>query len=221
MVSCRALSKKNVTRTDGKLSHRSILEATLGIILESGIRSVKYKTVAEVAGVTQSAVAYYFSSIPVLIEESFRFYFEKYTQEMTYTRHMGQRLLHEFAHQDLQSRPIREDFLAQYSGALMALLGSATPELKVYLLLDRIFRNETLINKSLYRILKVQDQADIDAIHQLFIALKTKQPEEEAIQFMSLLWFLGERLLQENYSEQELNRAKHLISNMLEKILLS
>lgn len=215
------MSKKNITRSDGKLSQKSILEATLKVILKDGIRNVKYKTVAEIAGVTQSAVAYYFSSIPILIDKSFRFYFEKYTIEMAYTRQIGEHVLANFLGEDLQKSNIRRVFLIQYTQALIALLSTNTDELKEFLLLDRIFRNETLINRSLYKILKVQDQYDIDAIYQLFLTLKTKKPKEESIQFMALLWFIGERLLQEEYCSVEKEKSANLIEHMLEGILFN
>lgn len=212
------LANKKITRTDGKLSQQSILEATLVVILESGIRSVKYKTVAEVAGVTQSAVAYYFSGIPDLIEKAFRFYFEKYKEEMAYTRQLGQRLLAHFPVNELQETSERIRFVAMYTDALMELLSAEQEDLKVYLLLDRIFRNETLINKPLYLILKIQDQYDIDAIENVFTVLQTKNPPFEAIQFMALLWYVGEKLLQENYKMKEQEQARLLIENMLYQI---
>lgn len=214
------MAHKSITRTDGKLSKQAILEATLIIILDRGIREVKYKTVAELAGVTQSAVAYYFSGIPLLIESAFRFYFDKYTKEMVYIREVGNYVLANFADDELATLKGREQFIAAYSDALIKLFGTDYPELRTYLLLDRIFRNETLTNKSLYRILKVQDQNDIDAIIALFAELDVAQPEQRATHFMSLLWFLSERLLQENYQGKEVNIAKSSIESMLRCILL-
>lgn len=214
------MANKKITRTDGKLSQQSILEATLVVILESGMRSVKYKTVAEVAGVTQSAVAYYFSGIPDLIEKAFRFYFEKYKKEMVYTRQIGQEVLAHFSVEKLHKKSERAQFAKAYTDALMQLLSANQTDLKVYLLLDRIFRNETLINKPLYQILKIQDQYDIDAIEDVFTTLQTKSPPYEAIQFMALLWYIGEKLLQENYKTKEQDSARLLIENMLHQILV-
>ena len=215
------MSNRNITRSDGKLSQKSILQATLNVILKDGIRNVKYKTVSETAGVTQSSVAYYFSSIPDLIDKSFRFYFEKYTIEMAHTRQIGEYVLAHFYGKNLQDLAVKKSFVIFYTETLMALLGSNTEELKEYLLLDRIFRNETLCNKALYKILKQQDQYDIDAIFQLFLALNTKSPEEESVQFMSLLWFIAERLLQEEYSLEEKKKSEQLIKHMLETIILN
>ncbi|MGB1297373.1 MAG: TetR/AcrR family transcriptional regulator [Psychrobium sp.] len=213
------MANKTVTRTDGKLSQQSILEATLVVILESGIRAVKYKTVAEIAGVTQSAVAYYFSGITDLIEQAFRFYFDKYKVEMAYTRQLGQELLSGMDEQKLTTTSGRQQFAIDYAKALMQLLSTNQEELRVYLLLDRIFRNETLINRGLYQILKVQDQYDIDAVTEVFTALKTNNPEVDATHFMALLWYVGEKLLQENYHPQQVTQAHSLIDSMLAQIL--
>lgn len=213
------LSRK-VTRSDGKISKESILEATLILILDQGLRGIKYKTVSEVAGVTPSSIAYYFNSIEALIEESFKFYFSKYAEAMIDTRLIGERVLQQYKNQDLTVNGVKHDLIDSYVESVLDIVAHQSPEVSTFLLLDRIFRNETLTNPSLYRILKVQDQYDIDAITDFLSQLGCENPEIESVQFMSLLWYLSEKLLQEKYSTDMRNRATELLSHFLKKRLL-
>lgn len=213
------VSSNKVSRSDGKVSKTAILDATLLIIKQDGLRDVKYQTVAEKAGVANSAVAYYFGDIENLIKQSFLHYFEKYKEMMTQVRGLGEYAMSLVDGDDYEEPETRAALIESYSQALIHLLATKSPEALEFLLLDRIFRNATLTNKSLYRILKVQDQLDIDAIEQVFIKLNTHHPKHDATQFMSLLWFLSEKLVQEDFSAEQRHYSETQIVYALDGIL--
>lgn len=214
-----SISRKKVSRSDGKASKTAILDATLILVIRDGLRGIKYQTVAELAGVANSAVAYYFGDIDALIQQAFRHYFEKYSQTMSEVRGIGQYVISSLNHDNTDEKGFRAEFIEKYCGVLLQLIATKDPAITEYMLLDRIFRNETLTNKPLYRILKQQDQLDIDAIERIFITLQTEAPAEEAVQFMSLLWYLSEKLVQEDYSAEQISTTKSLIEYSLKKIL--
>jgi len=208
-------SSRTVKRSDGKASKEAILEATLIIILRDGLRDVKYKTVAEVSGVTQSAIGYYFKDIPALIHEAFLFYLEGYKQEMDALRSAGLTLLEQHQEAGLDQQATREKIIEPMTQSLFVTMGSDSEEVKSYLLLDRLFRNESLQNPGLYGDLIRQDQLDIDALTRFFEQLGCAHPESDALQLMSLLWYLSERLMQYGYTEEQQVFAKQMIRQRL------
>ena len=207
-----------VSRSDGKVSKQAILEATLNIILRDGIRQVKYKSVADHAGVTNSAVAYYFDGIPGLIEEAFLYYFEKYADDMAQVRAVGEYTLASFPVGVLDSADGHRRVRQAYVQSLLALFLTDSPEITTYLQLDRIFRNESLTNPRLYKVLAREDQRDIDALSQFFTRLAIPSPVTSAVHFMSLLWFLGEKAINERQHTEFQARAVFLMTDLLERL---
>ncbi len=64
-------------RIDGIERRKAILDASLSIIIEQGIRAVRHRLVAEVANVPLAATTYYFNEISDLIHDSFVYFVEK------------------------------------------------------------------------------------------------------------------------------------------------
>lgn len=206
---------KKVSRSDGKASKEAILDATLIIIMRDGIRNIKYKTVAEVAGVAPSATAYYFHDIPTLIKEAYIHHFKNYKTEMDEVRSLVKQVLKKFDHSALMTEASLERFIEMYTKVLMAVIIPESKSSTDFMLLDRIFRNETLQNPSLYPALKHQDQLDIESIKGVFIALKTPNPEEDATHLMSLLGYLNEKILHEGST----NEMKKYVCKMIKSLL--
>ena len=217
-MSTKPRSKK-VSRSDGKVSKEAILDATLIIIMRDGMRNVKYKTVAEVAGVTPSATAYYFRDIPALIKEAYLHYFNSYKTEMDEVRNLGNYVLSQFDKNLLNEKQTLESFIDTYTKTLISVIASDHKDAATTMLLDRIFRNETLQNPAMYPALKRQDKLDLEAIEGVFTALNSDTPEEDAIHLMSLLGYLSEKLLHEGYTDEMKAYASRMIKNLLNKTL--
>jgi len=191
----------NVTRSDGKASKKAILEATLIIILEDGIRSVKYQTVADRAGVTTSATAYYFKDMQHLIKEAFLYYLDSYKEVMGTLRESAAMILSPFAGKDLQDIAIRKQLVEKFTLAFVDAYVYDHPDVITYFLLDRIFRNETLQNPALHGVLYGTDQQDFEAATLVFKQLGCKKPEVEAAHLMSTLSYISDIMLNMGYSE--------------------
>ena len=215
-MSTKPRSKK-VSRSDGKISKEAILDATLIIIMRDGMRNVKYKTVAEVAGVTPSATAYYFRDIPALIKEAYLHYFDSYKADMEEVRNLGHVVLSHFDQALLKQKDGVESFIEVYTETLISVIASDHKDGATFMFLDRIFRNETLQNPAMYPALKRQDQLDIEAIESVFKQLGTENPEEDAIHLLSLLGYLSEKLLNEGYTDDMKSYAEKMIKSLLRK----
>lgn len=218
-MSTKPRSKK-VSRADGKISKAAILDATLIIIMRDGMRNVKYKTVADVAGVTPSATAYYFRDIPALIKEAYLHYFESYKTEMDEVRGLGGYVLSQFDQSLLNQKEVLDTFIDTYTETLIAVIASDHKDAATFMLLDRIFRNETLQNPAMYPALKRQDKLDVEAIEGVFEALGNSHPEEDAVHLISLLGYLSEKLLNEGYTEEAKTYAERMIKGLLRKSIL-
>lgn len=211
---------KDVIRADGKASKEAILEATLIIIMRDGMRSVKYKTVAEVAGVTTSATSYYFRDIPALITEAYLYYFESYKAEMDKVRNIGTYLLDQFDASRLHQADTLNQFINAYTDTLIKVIAAENKDAEAFFVLDRIFRNEVLQNPSMYPALKRQDRLDIEALEKVFVALGATQPEEDATHLMSLLGYLSEKILHEGVTDELKAYAGKMIKSLLKKSIL-
>lgn len=218
-MSIKPRSKK-VSRTDGKASKEAILDATLLIIIRDGMRNVKYKTVAEVAGVAISAPAYYFRDIPALIKEAYQHYFSRYKIEMNEIRSVGSKALNQFDKNLLGNKDTLEVFIDSYTEILLTVIASDHKDSATFMLLDRIFRNETLQNSAMYPALKRQDRLDLESIEDVFKTLGTQNPEEDAVHLMSLMGYLSEKLLHEGYTDNVKSYAKTMLRSLLIKSLL-
>ena len=218
-MSIKPRSKK-VSRTDGKASKEAILDATLLIIIRDGMRNVKYKTVAEVAGVAISAPAYYFRDIPALIKEAYLHYFNSYKIEMNEIRSVGSKALNQFDKNLLGNKDTLEVFIDSYTETLLAVLASDHKDSATFMLLDRIFRNETLQNPAMYPALKRQDRLDLESIEDVFKTLGTQNPEENAVHLLSLMGYLSEKLLHEGYTDKVKAYARKMLRSLLRKSLL-
>lgn len=201
------------------MSKEAILDATLLIIMRDGMRNVKYKTVAEIAGVTPSATAYYFRDIPALIKEAYLHYFDSYKTEMDDVRHLGIKVLSQFDQDLLSNEDALSRFIEIYTETLLAVIASDQKEAVTFMLLDRIFRNEAIQNPAMYPALKRQDKLDIEAIEEVFKTLNTQRPDEDAVHLMSLLGYLSEKLLHEGYTDEMKDYARRMIKSLLCKSL--
>ena len=63
-------------RRDSQLRRHAILQATLDIIAEQGVREVRHRAVASRAGVPLSATTYYFSDINALLHDALLYFLE-------------------------------------------------------------------------------------------------------------------------------------------------
>lgn len=64
-------------RKDSQLRREQLLQATLDIIAQSGIREVRHRAVAERAGVPLSATTYYFADIHILLHDALLFFLQQ------------------------------------------------------------------------------------------------------------------------------------------------
>ncbi|WP_461536249.1 TetR/AcrR family transcriptional regulator [Spongorhabdus nitratireducens] len=213
-------SSRTVTRADGKASKQAILDATLQIMLKAGMRQVKYKTIAEVAGVTPSAAAYYFKDIDNLIRETFDYYLDAYQKEMSAVRNVGLFIVSPYNSSELLQAEVRIRVVEEYAGAIRSMLCSGDPDARDFILLDRIFRNETLQNARLKKALMAQDEKDLGAMREFLEQLQTSDPETDAVQLMALLWFIAERVLLANYSEASVLHAEAMLKKVLRRLIL-
>lgn len=200
-----------------KFSKDTILEATLYVLLEDGIKGIKFQSVSERAGVYPSSIAYHFKTIDKLIESAFHFYFASYNREMATYRDTVVQLIESYSNVDLTNIESRDRVLQQYSQMLSEL---ATPSASqhIYLLeLDRLFRNELTNFPSISKKIAVQDQADIKLIESFFCVFNCENVEHDAIHLMALLSYLNSQFLQMGPEFTKQEESQELILTLLRK----
>ncbi|MBB6520554.1 TetR/AcrR family transcriptional regulator [Pseudoteredinibacter isoporae] len=200
-----------------QFSKDTILEATLYVLLEDGIKGIKFQSVSERAGVYPSSISYHFKTIENLIESAFHFYMAHYNREMADYRDYAKSLINNFSKADLNSQGERDDVLKKYSQVLLEV---ATPnnDQYVYLMeLDRLFRNELVNYPAIAKKIAAQDRADIELMKSFFVLFSSPNAHTDAIHLMALLSHLNNQFLQHGPKASNRGESLELILTLLKK----
>lgn len=208
-------------KSRSKFSKDTILEATLYVLLEEGIKGIKFQSVSERAGVYPSSISYHFKTIGNLIESAFHFYLESYNREMASYRSMAEQLIESYSNADLSIVKNREHVLQQYSEVLVELATPSDSQSTYLMELDRLFRNELVNYPPIAKQIAKQDQADIKLMESFFSVFNCETVTQDAIHLMALLTYLNSQFLQfgPKFAKQE--ESQQLILSLLRKSITS
>lgn len=90
---------RKASRKDGQARRIAILEATLAVIVQEGIRGVRHRAVAKQAQVPLASTTYYFSDIKCLISDALTYFAEKHLWMREKLEHKSWGLLSEWSPQ--------------------------------------------------------------------------------------------------------------------------
>lgn len=200
-----------------QFSKDTILEATLYVLLEEGIKGIKFQSVSEKAGVYPSSISYHFKTIENLIESAFYFYMAHYHREMSEYRDYAHSLIDGFSNTNLTSETDRNKILNQYSQVLLEI---ATPQddQHIYLMeLDRLFRNELSNYPAIAKKIAAQDLIDIELMETFFRLFNSPHPHADAIHLMALLSHLNAQFLRHGPTMINRDDSQKLILTLLKK----
>ncbi|WP_298772988.1 TetR/AcrR family transcriptional regulator [uncultured Shewanella sp.] len=93
---------RKASRKDGQARRIAILEATLAVIVQEGIRGVRHRAVAKQAQVPLASTTYYFSDIKCLISDALTYFAEKHLWMREKLEHKSWGLLSEWPAQCVQ-----------------------------------------------------------------------------------------------------------------------
>ncbi len=204
---------KIAKRRDGRQRRTEILEATLKIITEDGIRSVRHRNVASMAGVPLSATTYYFDDIDSLIHDAFVYYIEKSIARVRELEVQAWEALNEFQHH--RQVELLRHALHHFVVAYIRL----QVEDKESRMLDWVFKQEALRDPTLADVfIRYQRRLDAAMVH-FCSTLEVPQPREMAhiingtMVQLEYLWMVEEQSM---VGEQEVYRV---VDTLLRRML--
>jgi len=200
-----------------KFSKETILEATLYVLLEEGIKGIKFQSVSQRAGVYPSSIAYHFKTIENLIESAFQFYLDHYNREMSSFRIGAQALINSYSQSDLGSDSQRHSVLEQYSKVLAEIATPDNTQYSYLMELDRLFRNELSNYPSIAKKIAMQDRADTELLKSFFVIFDSPNADHDAVHLMALLSHLNTQFLQYGTSLDKRKESQELILSLLKK----
>lgn len=170
---------RKAQRADSRERRRIILEATLRIIIRTGIRGVKHRAVAKEADVPLAATTYYFKDISELITDAFNLYAEDCIEGTRQLEESSFAALGSFTAEQLQSKAVR-DLLSEAIAQFIVdhiLAQVAERDMRI---LEHAFRNEALRNKQLAATAELPQQQMNQTIINFFTQLGSSDPEADA-----------------------------------------
>ncbi|MCO7227440.1 TetR/AcrR family transcriptional regulator [Pleionea sp. CnH1-48] len=200
------------TRIDGIERRKLILEATLRIIVKSGIRGVRHRSVAEEAQVPLAATTYYFKELSDLIHDSFLYFAEDNFASLKALESMSYELL------KTHSDNITTDFLVdQLSDYLTQHILNQTKDYDSRLL-EHAFKTEALRNEHLAKVVSLSETEQLSIITHFFQQLGYKDAELHAHNIAATILHLEYTLL---LNSKQIDLVHSSIRHTLSLILTS
>jgi len=204
------------TRSDGYKRRKKIILATQTIILDKGIQGVRHRAVAELAQVPLASTTYYFKDINALLHDTALDFYE-------YVLLPQAEVLVDSAYQFFEGieklESISENELIVIKGEMVNILFThMTNEQEQYVdsMLEYTFRNESLRNQALAKVISSIELFIVKAISKVFEILGSNQPLHDSRILMSILLYLQYNLLVEADTPDETYQT---IENLVNKLI--
>ena len=211
-----AYKGKIPTRSDGYKRRKKIILATQKIIMDKGIQGVRHRAVAELAQVPLASTTYYFKDISALLHDTALDFYEFVLLPQA-------EVLVGSAYQFFEGleklENISESELIAIKGEMVNILFThMTNEKEQYVdsLLEYTFRNESLRNKSLAKVISATEFYIVKAIGKVFEILGSTQPILDSRVLMSILLYLQYNLLVEADTPEEVYQT---LENLVNKLI--
>ncbi|QSX28764.1 TetR/AcrR family transcriptional regulator [Shewanella cyperi] len=209
---------RQTSRSDGHARRAAILEATLALIASDGIRGVRHRAVANMAGVPLASTTYYFKDIKALIHDALVYFAERSMEHNIELKERAFAAVRSYTPESLRDKKSR-DMLTN----ILARLICEHIQRQVFNIENRLlqlaFQEEALRNPQLAKVMIPMDDAVLGSLESFFAQLGSKAPMNEACQVLGLI-----RLLEYRYSVRrarvDMAECETLIRGMLEGLLL-
>ena len=207
-------------RSDGETKRLMILEATLDIIAEEGIRGVRHRAVATRANISLASTTYYFKEIGDLISDSLIYFAEKLHDqtilvEQTASVYLG----------DLNSKGLNESDKKKYlCNELIKILSEHSQNQirdKKSRILEQAFADEALRNTTIAKALKYTDERMLKVISLFFEHVGIDNVKQSAFCLFSTLRMVELQALVGNDQTSNEQDITNLITYLIERIIVN
>lgn len=188
----------------GEGTKQRILTATLEVIKTQGVRAVRHRAVATLAGVPLGSTTYHFSSIDDLLSSAFEYWYEQVDVSKNPYFHAIEASITELSSAELNQRHHQE-----HNAQL--LFQAADNYLKDQIIdhlddrrIELAFHHEALRNEKLNALVLKTWQDDVTRLTQLYLALGSTAPELDAEITVALILQLEKKAMLLLNKEQQI-----------------
>ncbi|GAA6135675.1 TetR/AcrR family transcriptional regulator [Oceaniserpentilla sp. 4NH20-0058] len=178
---------RKTSRARSEQRRRAILEASLRIVVNEGVRAIRHRSVAKEANVPLAATTYYFKDIQELISDTFMLYAEKAQSIVSvFTRKMYEPLENADGKKlaELTTGPKLIEVMVDQ---LLAYVLEKTTHSREMAVADQAFRYEALLNPNLRGLANQHAQAMEQKLIDFLNLVHSSHPKEDAKILISTL----------------------------------
>lgn len=180
---------KKSRRAKGEKTRREILDATLKVIVQSGIRGVTHRSVAKAAGVQLSLTTYYFKDINELMAEAFKQFAQRGSEETNKTWQNVFALLNQYSKSELRKVSVKEAIIEPLTEiAWDYIYGQLTiPVYREGLIIEQTFITELVLDERLRELAVAHRERLLSDMIELCRVFNKVDPEIDADLMLSTM----------------------------------
>ncbi|MBT1445750.1 TetR family transcriptional regulator [Shewanella sp. JM162201] len=182
---------RQASRSDGQARRKAILEATLKVIVAEGIRGVRHRAVATMAGVPLASTTYYFADIKELIHDALTYYAEKAMAANLALEQQSFAALGGFDATSLREPAVRRQLCDVLTGFICGHIKGQVAD-RDERILELAFNEEALRNPALADAIVRLDDAILSPVSGFFCQLGATESQAQAfaLEVIALIRFL-------------------------------
>lgn len=197
---------RKASRKDGQARRIAILEATLAVIVQEGIRGVRHRAVAKKAQVPLASTTYYFSDIKCLISDALTYFAEKHLWMREKLEHKSWDLLNEWAPQRLQAGD--KNMLIQDLSDIACAYVTAKVTQFDECIIEMAFQEEALRNPQLAVAIGRLNEAMLNSIERFLERAGSQASYADAHQMLGVIKWLEYQYLVKSSAEHHYDKAR-------------
>ncbi|MBY6191627.1 TetR/AcrR family transcriptional regulator [Microbulbifer agarilyticus] len=166
---------RRAQRADSRQRRKAILEGTLRLIVNEGIRGIRHRAVAKEAEVPLAATTYYFKDLNDLISDAFTYFVEKNIDETRSLQEESFAAVRQLPKEQLHSAEGRRQLTQQLTRFVLAHIRTQVAS-RDNRIIELAFKNEALRNPQLTRAVRMASQSIENLIVEFFELLQLADP---------------------------------------------
>lgn len=208
---------RQAKRANSRQRQREILEATLRLIAQDGIRAVRHRAIAKEANVPLAATTYYFKDINDLISDAFRLFSEQNNQRNSWLQENSLKLLESSLNDGEQSpEALREELLPRLVDLVIEHIQIQVAD-DFSRRVEHAFLNESLHSPSIEESFKQPRANIIKAIANFLERIGIEDPNPDAHALHGIIQWLEYLLVVDN-SEANWQLARASLERQLQRL---
>lgn len=183
---------RKTARAKSESRRRNILEAALEIAAKEGVRGIKHRPVARLAGVPLASTTYYFKDIEELIQDAFMLFAENANRDLeSFYAALNQLIDRALARGSLNTLQGREALAGELADYIAGYFGERLRNNQATILTEQAFLAEALREPGLEELAQRYRRAWLDGVEGILTRLGTAQPRRDAALLISVVSGMG------------------------------